>query len=221
MAITATDPQGATLPGVRVEVTGPSPRNGVTDASGQLNFPGLQAGTYRLHFSGDAVTAFEREVSLRAGQIADLDVMLNEAPPPPEAPPPVAPAPAAPEAPPPAALGPAGEPRALSVIDLVERELISGNQPRKETLLACSGNTRSLLVQLNQPQAQRVYDGAESLYYVVAGEGDIMMDGRNVQLQAGAYVSVPRGTPHSVTRRGRRPLILLAVLSGEPCEQAR
>ena len=79
MAITATSPKGATLSGVHVELTGPTDRNADTDASGQVNFPGLPAGTYRLRFSGDHVTTFEREVTVRAGQIGDVDVSLNPA----------------------------------------------------------------------------------------------------------------------------------------------
>jgi len=99
--------------------------------------------------------------------------------------------------------------------------LIQGNQPRKDTLVSCSGNTRSTLVQLNQDQPQRLYDNAEVTYYVVAGEGALKMDGREIALEAGGFVSIPRGTGHAIGRRGRRPLILLATLSGTPCEQAR
>jgi len=216
MAITVTDSRGATIAGVAVDVAGPTPRNGVTDAGGQANFPGLQAGTYRVRFSGEAVVAFEREVVVRAGQIADLDIVLNTAPAPKDAPAAAAPAP-----PPPPAVGPAGQPQVLSIVELVERELISGNTPRKDTLVSCSGNTRSMLVQLNQPQAKRVYDGAESLYYVVAGEGTVAIGDRETPLAAGGYVAVPRGTAHALARRGRRPLILLAVLSGEACEEPR
>ena len=216
MAITVTDARGATIPGVTVDAAGPTPRNGVTDAGGQINFPGLQGGTYRLRFSGDAVIAFEREIVVRAGQIADVDVILSPAPPPQADVAPPAPAP-----PPPPAVGPAGQPQVVSIVALVERELISGNAPRKDTLVACSGNTRTMLVQLNQPQAKRVYAGAESAYYVVAGEGTVTITDREVPLAAGGYVSLPRGTAHSLTRRGRRPFVLLAVLSGEACEEAR
>jgi hypothetical protein len=217
MAITVTDARGGTLPGVTVDVTGPTPRHGTTDASGQINFPGLQAGTYRLRFSGDTVTAFEREVVVRAGAISDLDIVLNPAPPPKvvTAPAPPPPEPAAPE------VGPAGEPQVISIVDLIERELISGNTPRKDTLVSCSGNTRTTLVQLNQPQASRVYEGAELVYYVVAGEGTVTLADRETPLVAGGYVAVPRGAAHSLARRGRRPLVLLSVLSGEPCEAAR
>jgi mannose-6-phosphate isomerase-like protein (cupin superfamily) len=221
MAITVTDPKGATLEGVRVEILGASDRTGETNASGQLNFTAMQAGTYRLRFSGDELIAFEKEIVLRAGQTADVDVTLNAAPAPPEAAPPPAPPVAAPVAPSPPAAGPAGEPRTLSIVDLIERELIPNNVPRRDTLVSCSGSTRTTLVQLNQDQPQRLYDTAEATYYVVAGEGTVKMNGRDIALDAGSFVSVPRGTPHALVRRGRRPLILMATLSGTPCEQAR
>src|SRR5688500_1428796 len=126
VAITVTDASGMTLSGVMVELTGPTPRTGETGADGQANFPGLQAGTYRLRFTGNQVTAFEREVTLAAGQIAKLPIRLTPAPEPVQA------APAAPAPPPPPAVGPEGQPQILSVGDLVERDLIGNNVPRKD-----------------------------------------------------------------------------------------
>ena len=38
---------------------------------------------------------------------------------------------------------------------------------------------------------------------------------------AGSFVSIPRGTAHALVRRGRRPLIVFATLSGAPCEEPR
>jgi len=217
IAITVTTPMGATIPGVRVEVMGASDRSGETNASGQISFPQMQAGTYRLRFSGADVMTFEREVVLRAGQIADVDVALNPAPEPPAPPPP----PAA-EPPPAPVVGPPGQPQAVSIIDLAERQAREpGNQPRRETLVSCSGNTRATLVQLNQDQPERIYDSAEVTYYVVAGQGAVRIDGRDAALAAGSFVSVPRGTGHSLIRRGNRPLIVVATLSGAPCEEAR
>jgi hypothetical protein len=46
-------------------------------------------------------------------------------------------------------------PQVLSIVDLAERQL-SGNQPRRETLVSCSGNTRTMLVVLNQDQPDRL-----------------------------------------------------------------
>ena len=222
MAFTVTSGQGATLEGVHVEVIGVSDRSGETNPSGQINFPGMQAGTYRVRFSGEKVVTFEKEIVLRPGQIAGLDITLNLAPPPPEPPPPSPPPPPPPPVAPPApVVGPTGDPRSLSIVDLLERELIPDNLPRRETLVSCSGNTRSTLVQLNQDQPQRLYDTADVTYYVVAGEGAVRMNGADTAVGAGSFVSIPRRTTHTLARRGRRPLIVLTTLSGTPCEQAR
>ena len=76
-------------PGVRIAAEGPTQRGGETNGSGQANFPGLQGGVYRLRFDGDAVVSFEKEVTVRGGQVLAVDVMLNpakKAAPPPPAP---------------------------------------------------------------------------------------------------------------------------------------
>jgi mannose-6-phosphate isomerase-like protein (cupin superfamily) len=217
MAITVTDARGATLSDIRVEVLGTSDRVGTTNANGQVNFTAMQAGTYRLRFSGSPVITLEKEIVVRAGQVAAVDATLNAAPPP-APPPPSAPAQPAPAAAP--AVGPAGEPRALSVVDLLEKEFV-GTQPRRETLLSCSGNTRTTLVQMNQDQAERLYDTADATYYVVGGEGAVRVEGRETVFPTTGFVSIPRGTAHALLRRGRRPLIVVATLSGTPCEEAR
>jgi hypothetical protein len=217
MAITVTDPRGATLPGIRVSVTGATTRSGETDASGNLNFTGLMAGTYRLRFDGDDVISFEREVTLRAGQVMDVDVFMNPAPEPP-APPPPAPAPVV--TPPEPTIGPKGQPQTISIPDWLEKEFV-GREPRRETILACSGNERTTMIQLNEPMPQRLYEEADIVYYVVAGEGNVTIDGKVSRIPTSSFISVPRGTAHSFERRGNRTLMLLAVLGGDPCELAR
>ena len=91
MAVTVTNSQGATLPGVEVSVLGASDRGGETNDSGQISLTGMQAGTYRVRFSGPLVVSFEKEIALAAGQTATVDITLNAAPTPPEPPPPPAP----------------------------------------------------------------------------------------------------------------------------------
>jgi hypothetical protein len=213
-----TDPRGETLEGIDVRVSGPTDREGQTNTSGQVNFPGLQAGVYRLSFSGDEVIPFEREVTLRPGQVADVDVTLSATPVVP-APPPPAQA-EEPVTPPAVAVGPTGTPQTISVPDILERNYV-GTQPRRETLLACSGNTRTTMIQLNMPLPDRLYETADAAYYVIGGEGTVRIAGRETKLATNGFVSVPRGTAHAFARTGRRPLILFAVLSGEPCEQAK
>lgn len=217
LVITVTDRTGATLPGVRVDITGAADRTGETDESGTLRFANMRAGTYRVRFSGPTVITFEREAVVRAGQTADLDVTLTRAPAAP-APEPARPEPVRREPEPEAApAAPPGEPRIVSILDLLEKEFI-GRQPRKETLLGCSGNVRSTMIQLNEAQPERLYETAESVYYVLGGEGTVRLNGRESALVTGSFALVPRGTGHAFMRKGRRPLILLSVLSGEPCQ---
>jgi len=218
IAITVTDPKGATLPGVTVSVSGATTRSGETNSSGNLNFTGLMAGTYRLRFDGENFISFEREVTLRSGQVLDVDVSLNPAPEPPQAPePPPQPAPA------PAAearVGPRGQPQTIAIPDWLEKEFV-GREPRRESVIACSGNARTTMIQLNEPMPQRLYQDADIVYYVIAGEGNVTLDGKSSRVPTNSFISVPRGTAHSFERRGNRPLMLLAVLGGEPCERAK
>jgi mannose-6-phosphate isomerase-like protein (cupin superfamily) len=213
MVITVTDPGGATLPGIQVEVLGVAERRGETDDSGSLRFANMKAGTYRLRFSGTGVIAFEREVVVRSGQTADVDVTLNPAPEDTESPP-------APESaqPPPAAaeVGPRGEAKTQSILTLLEKDLIR-REPRKETPLGCSGNARSTMIQINEQQPERLYDTLEAVYYVIGGEGTLRLDGRESPIATSDYIQIPRGTSHAFIRKGKRPLILIAFVSGEPC----
>ena len=211
MAITVTNGAGATLPDVHVEVSGRAARTGDTDASGQINFPGLQPGTYTLRFTGEGVMGFEREVTLTSGKVAQLQIALHPLPSQPAAPPPPAPK---------AAIGPAGSPQWGSLPDLAKKAQ-QAKEPRREILIACSGNERSMLLLLSENQPQRLYDDADSVYYVVDGQGSIKIGDREGDVGSGWFSSVPHGTPFSISRRGNKPLVLLWVLSGAPCEESR
>jgi mannose-6-phosphate isomerase-like protein (cupin superfamily) len=117
-------------------------------------------------------------------------------------------------------LGPVGQPQALSTIDgFVTKAFQEG--PRQEVLLSCSTNTRTTLVQMGPTQPERLYESAEATYFVLSGEGIVHMDGKDTSLKLDGFVSVPRGVSHSLTRTGRKPLIFIMQLSGEPCEQAK
>ena len=131
----------------------------------------------------------------------------------------VQPAPALPPGPTTAA-GPKGQPVTHAIGDLLEKEYV-GKQPRRETLLSCSGNERAAMIQLNESMPERLYENADAIYYVLGGEGTLMLNGKEMKLGLNGFASVPRGTSHSFSKRGNRLLVLLSVLSGEPCEEPR
>lgn len=216
MAITVTDGKGTPFERVTVELTGVISRSGLTNAAGQLSLPGLRGGTYRLRFSGDGVTPFEREVTLKPGEIVQLPITLTAAEPPKvvaAAPPPVA------TPPPPPAVGPVGQPQLGSLTKLADQQ--KNTKERREVLLSCSGNTRNMLLVLTDQLSMRIYDGAEATFYVISGQGAATVGKLESVISEGSFVAVPRNTPFSLARQGRQPLTLLWTLSGEPCESAR
>jgi mannose-6-phosphate isomerase-like protein (cupin superfamily) len=214
VALTVTDGKGAPINGVTVRVSGPVDREGSTAAGGALRLEGLRSGTYRFRFVHDEYITLERDVSIPAGQRAlDQHVMLSDADKP--APPP--PAPVVEPAKPVNKLPPPGKAVIVSLPAYIEQNFIGGSQPQKVSSVACSGLGQSVLWQVRDPWQERLHANADAMLYTIGGEGTLRMSERDLPLQAGTFVSVPRGTTYSLTRRGRNPLVVLATLSGEAC----
>jgi quercetin dioxygenase-like cupin family protein len=77
------------------------------------------------------------------------------------------------------------------------------------------------LVQTKDPVAEHTHADADETIYVVAGEGTHKVGGRDAAIEAGTFLVVPRGTPHSLRRSGSRPLIFVSTLSGPPCQAGK
>ncbi len=211
-----TDPGGASIEGVKVTLTGPADREATSPAGGFTRVQGLRAGTYRARFTHERFITFEKEFSWRAGTATpELSITLNPAPAPP--PPPPSPAPVAP---PPSAsptLPPPGAPKTVSLPEFIEKHFISGREPQKENLVGCSGVGQALLWQVREPWNSRQHESADGMLYVIGGEGRLKLGDREFTVSAGAFAVVPRGTTYSLSRSGRNPLVVLAMLAGAPC----
>lgn len=214
LAITVTNGSGSPLGNVGVTITGPLDRSGTTDTAGTLRVQGTRAGTYRLRFDAEGYISFEREVTTRPGvRNYDVPVTLTDAPKVEPPPPPPAPEPKA------ALLPPPGTPKTLSIVDWLgnSSNQITNREPQKESVVGCSGLSQALMWQIREPWTGRQHDSADGMLYVVGGEGTIRLGDRDAALVAGSFAVVPRGTSYALTRRGRSPLFVLAVLAGAPC----
>lgn len=211
-----TDGAGRAIEDVTVTVLGPVDREVKSPASGATRIDGLRAGTYRVRFSREGFYTFEKEIVWRAGTAApELSITLNAAPPPPAPPPPPpTPAPAAPVAP---KLPPPGSAKTVSLPDFIEKNFITGREPQKENLIGCSGMGQAMLWQIREPWNNRQHESADGMIYVVAGEGRLKLGEREFTVSSGAFAVVPRGTTYSLSRSGRNPVMVLAVLAGAPC----
>ncbi|MGH9308055.1 MAG: carboxypeptidase regulatory-like domain-containing protein [Vicinamibacterales bacterium] len=213
LTVEVTDKSGNGLADVRVAAAGPVDRSGETGQNGSIAFRSMRGGTYRLRFEHEGFTTLEREFVMR-NQATTVSVALTAAP--------VKPAPA-PEPPPAPEPKPERstrvvEPRSLSLPDFLDKNLIGG-EPQKETLLACAEGGTARLLQVRDPLDEQHADVDEVLY-VVAGGGTVRMRNQDTKMSPGHFALVPRGTPHSLRREGRNPLILLSVLAGSPCDES-
>jgi mannose-6-phosphate isomerase-like protein (cupin superfamily) len=215
LAIMVTALDGKTLPETFVKATGAVDREGATDPSGQLSFLNMPAGTYRLRFEREQFVTLEKEVTLVAGRPMRVSAALTAAPPPPSAPK------SEPAAPPPPAPAPDGNysPSSTSIPDFIEKNYI-GSAAVKLSPVGCGGSAASTLIQTKDPLPEHAHD-ADEIIYVVAGEGTHRVGGRDGNLMAGTFAFVPKGTPHTLTRRGSRPLIFVSTLAGPPCQPGK
>ena len=191
--------------------TGPANREGVTIADGTIRLTGLRPGGYRIRIEHARFVTLEREITVRAtSQRQMFDAALSDAPPPPE-----------PEEPHPApekqSSAPPGQPSSVAIVDFLDKNLISGRDPRKEDELGCTASARTLLLQLRDNTKEEADPDADEVLYVIAGEGTLRLGNSDVTLKSSTVAIVPRGTVRAVTRKGRNPLILLSVKSGPSC----
>jgi hypothetical protein len=212
-----TDSSGAPMVGAKVTATGPATRAGVTDGTGTVRFLSLRAGTYRLRFESPTTITLERDVTLRAA-MEPIEVTPSPAPPPP--PPPPAPEP---RPDPISSRGPlqTPQPRTVALPEFVERNMLGSREPAKTSQIACGATSTTNLVQIREPLKAQSYPDAEVLLYVVGGEGLLALPIADVQLNAGTFSLVPRGTTFSVQRRGRSGLVLLMTITDTPCPAAK
>jgi mannose-6-phosphate isomerase-like protein (cupin superfamily) len=205
------DVSGTPLQGVRITVSGPADQQLTTDATGNARLASPPPGTYRLRFEHEGFVMLEREVSIKNGQPSEIDVALTMAPAPPPPPPP----PPTPPRSEPAAAG--GLPAFVSIPAFLDHNFI-GRDPLKESVLGCTPSGTTRLLQLRDNLATHTHDGLDETVYVVAGEGAVRIREESTPVAPGSLSIIPRGAPHGFERRGKNPLILLSMLSGQPCQ---
>jgi mannose-6-phosphate isomerase-like protein (cupin superfamily) len=64
-------------------------------------------------------------------------------------------------------------------------------------------------VEVGGETAEHYHPRSEELYYFVAGEGRMRLDGEEAAVGAGDCVVIPPGTPHKLWNIGSAPLVLL------------
>jgi len=205
------DPNGGSLDGVRLILSGSAEGEYSTAAAGTAVLPNIKDGMYRIRCERDGFITLEREFPVHsAGALTPVDIVLTPAPPPPAPPP--APKPAAP-----LAGAPAGPPVNVNIPDFLDTNFI-GRDPMKESILACKPAETVRLLQLRDGVAEHVHDKVDEVLYVVAGDGAVRVGSQTMAVRAGSLAVVPQGVAHAIERRGKNPLVVISTLSGAPCQ---
>jgi Cupin domain/Carboxypeptidase regulatory-like domain len=215
--IRVTSRAGDVLAGVTVTANGSVERSGQTNDDGVLILKSVPPGQYRLRFTREGWITLERDVTVRGSGATRVEVELSpaEAPAPPPKP---EPAPAPPPTPVPEPVSNV-EPKTVVIPDFIDQNFL-GRAPRKDSVLGCTATSKTTLMQLREPLAEHTHADGDEILYIVAGEATHKVGGRETRLEAGTYSLVPRGVPHSITRRGTNPIVLLSIETGQPCASA-
>jgi mannose-6-phosphate isomerase-like protein (cupin superfamily) len=213
MAVTVTDLAGEAAPGVHVALSGPVAREGTTARDGLVRFQTLRVGTYRLRFESPDFVTFEREVTVKAGPVVEVEVTLSRAPEKPVAPPLPAPVQAAANEPAPVPPNPNATVDLVELPDWIEKNLIGRSDPQRETVVGRAPGATARVLQVREPIKDRVRGDADEMLYVIAGEGLLRAKGRDYDLTAGSFAVIPRGVSYTLERRGRNALIALSMVS--------
>jgi len=78
-----------------------------------------------------------------------------------------------------------------------------------------------LLIGLNafepgQSHALHAHAGMDKVYQVLEGEGQFLLEGRELPMRAGDLLVAPDGVPHGVRNSGAVRLLVLAILAPAP-----
>jgi mannose-6-phosphate isomerase-like protein (cupin superfamily) len=214
LELSATTMVGMTIPNATVRAEGPTTRMGTTGPDGRIVFDNMPAGTYRVRIERESFITLEKEIAVWAGGRTPAQAVLSAGMSTPASPPPSAPAPTPTVAAP--VLKP-GEPRILSLTDIAE-QLLRETDPIAERALGCSGATSSRLIRVRESVASHTHADADELLYIVAGDATLKLGDKEQNISPGWFSMVPRGMAHTITRRGRNPILILSSMSGPACQ---
>lgn len=215
--LTVTSQSGAFLADAHVRAEGPTSRQGSTGADGETVLANVTAGTYRCRIQRDGYVTLEKELVVKTGARTTAEAVLSPAMPS------AAPAPAPASCPAPAPVSTtssnlvAGLPVTVSLVDQLADQLLKSKDAVAEHVIGCSGDTEAKLIRLTGGLESQTHANADVMLYMIAGDATLTMNGKDSNIGPGWFGLVPRGTTHTINRRGNKPLLVLSIESGQAC----
>ena len=73
---------------------------------------------------------------------------------------------------------------------------------------------KTITVQPGKRLSYQLHHHRAEHWFVVQGQGEVTLDGRQIPIAPGVAVDVPLGTPHRVANTGAEPLVFVEVQHG-------
>lgn len=104
-----------------------------------------------------------------------------------------------------------------SAIRPLDHAVFSAEKMGKTTIF----ESERLLVGLNcfepgQEHSLHTHAGMDKVYQVLSGWGRFVLDGRELDMEAGMMLVAPDGVPHGIKNTGDERLVVLAILAPAP-----
>ena len=105
----------------------------------------------------------------------------------------------------------------IIVIRPEERAYYNSEKMGKATIF----ESEHVLVGLNafepgQEHQLHAHAGMDKVYHVLSGRGLFLLEGRELDMQAGEMLIAPEGVPHGIRNSGDGRLLVLAILAPSP-----
>jgi mannose-6-phosphate isomerase-like protein (cupin superfamily) len=75
----------------------------------------------------------------------------------------------------------------------------------------------SRLILVRESLSSHTHADADEMMYLIAGDATLKIGDKDSPISPGWFGLIPRGTAHSLLRRGRNAPIVLSMRSGAPC----
>ena len=67
-----------------------------------------------------------------------------------------------------------------------------------------------------QEHRLHTHEGMDKVYHVLEGSGSFLLEGREVEMEAGVMLVAPEGVAHGIRNTGGGRLVVLAILAPAP-----
>src|SRR6476619_2304175 len=129
VTITVSDKTGSPIGDASVSMMSDQPREAKTTAGGIARFLTVKPGEYHLRLDREGFVSLERDLTVKGGPPVDVQITLSPMPTP-------------------STNAPAGDAKALSVVDFLEGNHLSGRDPIKSDQLGCTASAQTTLLHI-------------------------------------------------------------------------